>query len=269
MPIGFLAAIPLLQHQVYVITEETQLLGCFMVFVGTIYSQFGDAIRKNFDSQSAAIMTEHNTQEDTAIAAVKHAIGAHEMRLSMAEDWKQIFDYQRELLDALGVAKQNELKYICRSDILKEMDFMCQYNDDLKQRMKVKFIDMATKAVKDEFVADKDLQAKALNEALDLIADPSKKAADDVIGKLFSSSIAKITDKVKSNKAPLKPTPEQHAILIEEMKLIDKRLGIVNGDYSSKSLPVEAYWNEPAGYKSETFEDFKKWAKEDWYTPRK
>jgi hypothetical protein len=30
-------------------------------------------------------------------------------------------------------------------------------------------------------------------QALDLIADPSKKAADDVIGKLFASSIAKIT----------------------------------------------------------------------------
>jgi hypothetical protein len=82
MPIGFLAAIPLLQHQVavvcppaadalrrcaaladallpaqvYVVTEETQLLGCFMVFVGTIYSQFGDAIRKHFDSQTAVIM---------------------------------------------------------------------------------------------------------------------------------------------------------------------------------------------------------------------
>ncbi len=41
---------------------------------------------------------------------------------------------------------------------------MIQYNDDLKQRMKVKFIDKATKAVKEEFVSDKDLQAKALNE---------------------------------------------------------------------------------------------------------
>ena len=86
VPIGFLAAIPLVQlevrhrsciaprcppllHassfssllvcvcvQVFVINEETQLLGCFMVFVGTMYSQAGDAIGKMLDMKGEAVI---------------------------------------------------------------------------------------------------------------------------------------------------------------------------------------------------------------------
>ena len=42
--------------QVFVLNEETQLLGCFMVFVGTMYSQAGDAIGKALDAKSDAVI---------------------------------------------------------------------------------------------------------------------------------------------------------------------------------------------------------------------
>ena len=42
--------------QVFILNEETQLLGCFMVFVGTMYSQAGDAIGKALDAKSNAVI---------------------------------------------------------------------------------------------------------------------------------------------------------------------------------------------------------------------
>lgn len=42
--------------KVFILSEETQLLGCFMVFVGTIYSQAGDAIGKALDAKGLSII---------------------------------------------------------------------------------------------------------------------------------------------------------------------------------------------------------------------
>ena len=49
-----------------------------------------------------------------------------------------------------------------------------------------KLVGNAAAAVKDEFEASKDLQAKALNQALDSIADSSFKHETDVVGALFT-----------------------------------------------------------------------------------
>ena len=42
--------------QIFILNEETQLLGCFMVFVGTMYSQAGDAIGKALDAKSESVI---------------------------------------------------------------------------------------------------------------------------------------------------------------------------------------------------------------------
>ena len=61
-PIAFLLAIPAVQMQWFVLNEETQLLGCFMVFVGTMYSQAGDAIGTALDAKGASAIAEHNAK---------------------------------------------------------------------------------------------------------------------------------------------------------------------------------------------------------------
>jgi hypothetical protein len=44
------------KSQVFILNEETQLLGCFMVFVGTLYSQAGDSIGKALDAKGEAVI---------------------------------------------------------------------------------------------------------------------------------------------------------------------------------------------------------------------
>ena len=58
------------------VLSQTQLLGCFMVFVGTVYSQAGDAIGAALDAKGKSVIEEHNAQENITIDAAKAVVEA-------------------------------------------------------------------------------------------------------------------------------------------------------------------------------------------------
>ncbi len=68
---GIIAAVPALTQDIVIISEETQIVGCFVMFVAAIYTQFGDAIAKSLDSQSEAVLSALNKQEDINVEITK------------------------------------------------------------------------------------------------------------------------------------------------------------------------------------------------------
>jgi hypothetical protein len=76
IPVGIVAAIPVITHEMLILNAETQLVACFAAFVITAYTQGGDAIAKNLDDKAAAVTAEHNAVEDANIAAVQAVIDA-------------------------------------------------------------------------------------------------------------------------------------------------------------------------------------------------
>lgn len=235
-PIGFLLAIPLIQNQVLILSEELQLLGCFMVFVGSVYSQAGDAIGKMLDEKGETVMAEHNAQEEVAISAVKSVIAAHEMKLSLVEEMKAVHATQAELLSMLADAKSMELQHMLRADIVKKLDYLVQKEEIARSKQTALLATTAAEAVTANFMQNKDLQAKALNQALDAIGDPSK-AGDDVVATMFSDYFAAHTAAVKASTAEV----EIPASVIEEAKaeILAMRKRDGNED-SSISLPTTA-----------------------------
>ena len=185
-PIAFLLAIPAVQMQWFVLNEETQLLGCFMVFVGTMYSQAGDAIGTALDAKGASVIAEHNAQESITINAAKAVVEAHYAKLSLVEDMKMVHSAQAELLSALSTAKSMELQYQCRADIVKKLDYLVMKEESASMALQEKLVSNAAATVTAEFAASKDMQAKALGEALDTIADPASKSGTDVVGGMFT-----------------------------------------------------------------------------------
>ena len=185
-PIAFLLAIPAVQMQWFVLNEETQLLGCFMVFVGTMYSQAGDAIGTALDAKGASVIAEHNAQESITINAAKAVVEAHYAKLSLVEDMKMVHGAQAELLSALSTAKSMELQYQCRADIVKKLDYLVMKEESASMALQEKLVSNAAATVTAEFAASKDMQAKALGEALDTIADPASKSGTDVVGGMFT-----------------------------------------------------------------------------------
>lgn len=197
LPIGFLAAIPLIQTQVFILNEETQLLGCFMVFVGTLYSQAGDAIGKALDVKGEAVIAEHNAQEEIAVSALRSVLAAHEKKLTLVEDMKTIYGAQSELLGMLAAAKSMELQYMLRSDIVKKLDYIAMKEESMKASMQESLVKKVSAVVAQEFAKNKDFQDNALAEAMATIADPTK-TGDEVVSKAFIGTFALFAKEVAS-----------------------------------------------------------------------
>jgi len=200
LPIGFILAIPLLQNQVLILSEELQLLGCFMVFVGSVYSQAGSAIADALDEKGKAVMAEHNEQENVQIIAAKAVIEAHQQKLSLVEEMKAIHSTQAELLSMLADAKSMELQHMLRADIVKKLDFIATKEENARSTQQSYLANEAAMAVTATFQADEKLQAQALTQALESIADPSK-AGEDVVGKMFGNYFAAYVKTVKESTA--------------------------------------------------------------------
>ncbi len=71
LPVGIITAVPALTQDFVILSEETQIVGCFVMFVSAIYTQFGDAIAKNLDAQSSAVLAALNKQEDVNVEITK------------------------------------------------------------------------------------------------------------------------------------------------------------------------------------------------------
>ena len=227
----------LLHRQVLILTEETQLLGCFMVFVGTVYSQAGDAIGKALDAKGESVMAEHNAQEEVEIAAAKAVIESHKNKLSLVGEMVAVSETQTELLSMLAAAKSMELQYQLRADIVKKLDYIAAKEDIAKAKQQALLAASAAAAVKSEFLATKELQTKALTEAIAAIEDPSKATSTDVVGSLFSGHFSKVVSAVKSSTAEV----ELPAEVIEEAKaeIIAMRKRDGNMDETVEGLPTK------------------------------
>jgi len=222
LPIAFLCAIPLLEHQVLVLNEEVQLLGCFMVFAGTVYTQFGDVIGKALDAKQEAVIAEHNAKEAIQITATRAALAKHQSMLTTIEDMKMIYATQDELLEKLAKARFFEAQYELRNDTLKAMDFMANQLEQNKQAAQSKLASEATRAVLSEIEQNKELKSQALTEALNTIADPSKGGSEDFIGKLYSKQFKKLA--ADASRPDKETKIEYDDDLVSEIMALRKRL---------------------------------------------
>jgi len=235
LPVGFLAALPLMQHEIVVFTEETQLLGCFMVFVSTVYSQAGDAIGKALDAKGESIIAVHSAQEDQVIDAVKSLLVAHEERINVLDDMKLLYATNKTLLDIVAETKTYEFQHQMRNEVVKKLDSIVQSDDQFNSKVQSLLADKATANVRARF-NDKDLQAKALSEALDLAADPTKKG-DDVIKGLYSQYFQQVTETLQKNKEPVELP--QHIIEAAQAEVLALRNRHGNDDKDLSALPTK------------------------------
>jgi len=168
---------------------ESQMLGLFVLFVGTIYSQGGDAIGKYFDDTSDAILKEHQALENAQIDAVKLALDAHKRQTAVYEDIKMIFEGQKGVMDNVVGAAQKKLKHELRSSFVKQLDTVADAEASLEDFLQKTMIENATKSVVAQYENDGgDLTSNALSSALAAIKDPA--ASKDQVGDLYKSYFA-------------------------------------------------------------------------------
>jgi hypothetical protein len=234
LPIGFLAALPLMQHEIVVFTEETQLLGCFMVFAATVYSQAGDAIGKALDAKGESIIAAHSAQEDQVIDAVKSLMDAHTENINVLDDMHLLYSANQELVKLVAATKTFEFQHQMRAEVVKKLDYMVANEEQFNSKIQSILADKATENVKARF-NDKNLQAKALTQALDQAANPDAKS-DDVIKQLYSQYFNGVAKTMEANKKPMALPKE--TIEAAQAEVLALRMRTNNTDKDLSALPT-------------------------------
>lgn len=198
---------------------ESQMLGLFVLFVGTIYSQGGDAIGKMFDDTADAILKEQTAMEDAQIEAVKTGIEAHKSQTEIYTDIEQIYKAQMALLTSVTEASSLRLQHECRDNFVRKLDTLVKSEEDSLDKIKKNLVDRATASVREAFVSgDASLKTNALANALAAIKDPSKQK--DEIGSLYSNYLAEFKKRVDDSAG-------------KEFELTDKQLEEVSDSVNS------------------------------------
>lgn len=177
---------------------ESQMLGLFVLFVGTIYSQGGDAIGKMFDDTADAIMKEQTLMEDAQIESVKTAIAAHKSQMGIYADIEGIYKAQMALLSSVSEASSLRLRHECRDNFVRKLDTLVKTEEDTLDKIRKNLVDRATASVREAFVSgDDSLKTNALANALAAIKDPSKQK--DEIGTLYTNYMQQFKKRVEES----------------------------------------------------------------------
>jgi len=185
VPIGVAMAIPAVQLDVYMITEETQLFCCFMLFIGSAYSLGGDAFGAMMDEKGDAILKEHNAIEDVQIAAVETTLEAHQMMTTCQEDIKDVFAEQKELMDATVAAQTLSLKHAVRAEVVAKLETIKQQETALANSVQATLVEAATENITSAFAGEggDKLRADALKQAVDALA--GKGTGSDTVAEMY------------------------------------------------------------------------------------
>ena len=193
VPLGALFSIPFIANNWYIMNEETQILGCFCLFTGSIYSLFGDAIGAHFDEDGKAIMAEHNAIEDANIAAVDTVKDAHVIAATAAEDVAAIGAATKVLQAEIAKAKTAELKAEVRANFVRKLDSIVAQEAALRDSLQASVVDAAAAHVTAQF-ADGKGSADAFQSAMDALA--GKPAGEDAVSAAFTSYLKGFGDRL-------------------------------------------------------------------------
>jgi len=233
VPIGVAMAIPAVQMDIYMITEETQLFCCFMLFIGSAYSLGGDAFGAMMDEKGEAILKEHNAIEDVQIAAVETTLAAHHMMTSAQGDIKDVFATQSDLMNDTIAAQTMSLKHAVRAQVVAKLNTIAQQEASLASSVQQTLVDAATAHVTTSFTdGDKKLRSNALSAAMDALA--GKGTGADAVDSMYSDFLSDFGTKLNAIKGTEQPLPaDVTASIAEEIEAIKRRDGLTSIDVAA------------------------------------
>lgn len=199
LPLGIILAVPALTQDLIILSEETQIVGCFIMFVSAMYTQFGDAIGKSLDEKSHEILRSLNASEDAAMASTRTRIAECESMLSIVDDTKAINALYLETLEKLAKARSAEYKHTMREKYVSMLDLMVTQDANRRSRAHEELVGGAVAYVTEQVQSSKTLKKDALDQAFAALADPSKASAKDSVTDLFTAYLKQATAAARDN----------------------------------------------------------------------
>ncbi|KAG5182095.1 hypothetical protein JKP88DRAFT_199568 [Tribonema minus] len=230
LPVGLILAIPALNQEWIVLSEETQLLGCFMLFVGTIYTKFGDSIGAALDAQADAILDARNKEEDASIEVIKETIAFHHARLASAGIMSDLIALERETMEKQAKLLTVKVPHDMRELTVAMLDTKAAAEANEWHAAQDALVKSAVDTVTEQVQSDKKLKKTALDEALLSLADPAKAPATDAVTGLFTQFFKDTSAQAQKEASQEKTvTPAERQALIDSIDAQTARFSNVEG----------------------------------------
>ena len=222
LPIGVVAAVPLLTFDVYVINEETQLLAVFLAFCITFYTQGGDAVYAALDERAKNLLKEHNDAENLVIEALEQKLTFLKANQNTVNDFSAINELRATAYAKLNAAGAVKPKHDFKAQVEKMLTMIAAEEASYTEKTKMSLMSEATTSVTTKFTTDAALKKKALDAAIAKLKGGDK--AEDPVQAAF---VQFFKDKASAAAASKDDSEEkaQRAAMIAKMNSVAKNEG--------------------------------------------
>ena len=229
VPIAAASAVAATATGVYHVDAETQILGLFILFTGTIYLQGGSAIGKFLDDQADAIQKEQTALEDAQLAAAKVAMQAHHKQATVFGDIQAVFEGQVGLMNRIVETQNLKLKHELRNKVARQLDHLVSAEQTAKARYEREVVDQAVAFVRQAMLSPRGAayKAQAMKDSLAVLKDHSRAKKPDAVTALLSAFFAGLERDSKATKGKEVPLSEAaKSAATEAAKAVARRDGL-------------------------------------------
>ncbi len=233
LPVGIVAAVPLIKFDWYVINEETQLMAVFIAFVVTLYTQGGDAIYKAIDERAVTLLKDHSEAEEKVIEALEQKLVFLKANQNMVNDFNAINEIREETYKKLNAAGAIKPQHDFKAQVERLLNMIATEEANVADKTKMALMSEATATVTEQFSTDKALKKAALDSAIAKLKGAST-GADPV----QAAFVQFFKDKAAAAKASKDDSEEkaQRAALIAKMNSVAKNEGFFF-EFDASGLP--------------------------------
>lgn len=199
IPVGVVAAVPILEFNWYNINEETLLASTFLGFCVVAYTQGGELIANAFKEESKAVLRAQNEAEDEIIAKMEETVEYMELTENIVSDYEDVLDLTEKSYAKLNAAGKIKPQHDLKAQMEKMLHMIVTEEQNAYEKAKIAMMSDATTAVTSDFLTSEALKKAALDNAIAKLTGKGSGSTDPVQGafvKYFANKakVAKAAD---------------------------------------------------------------------------
>ncbi|CAB9498406.1 Mitochondrial ATP synthase B chain precursor (ATP-synt_B) [Seminavis robusta] len=181
IPLGFTFAIPAIHNEFFIVNEETQLTGVFLLFCVIVYTQAGEMIHKGLVEKADQMLADQNELEDAVIECLEDLYqDIDKLSGTLVSDFEAISQATEATYAKLNAAGAIKPQYDFKAQVERVLHLIEQEETNVKEKAKGDLMAEATTAVSDKFLSDKAMQKASMDLALAKLKGTAKPADDPV-----------------------------------------------------------------------------------------
>jgi Mitochondrial ATP synthase B chain precursor (ATP-synt_B) len=183
VPLGIAFAVPAVHYEWYLVTEETQLAACFIMFTALIYKNFGATFGAILEEDGKRIIEDANKIEDSILTMLKSKKEDLMMMENIVQDAKDIHTLKEETYVKLNSAGKIKPLHEFKTQMERVLNMIAAEEAAIVEKKKAELMKEATIAVTNELLTNKELQKVSLENAIAQLK--GEKPGEDPVKKTY------------------------------------------------------------------------------------